>query len=96
MAPVSTALHVTLSDGSVLEVTRDTGTPTIVALRSSKELAKKLGHTDLSRLRIRTTTDVKKVPQFLLGELVTVLMDDRSSPEGVTFFEGRISKIQRS
>jgi hypothetical protein len=96
MAPVSTALHVTLSDGSVLKVTRDTGMPKIIALTRSPELAKKLGHTDLSRLQICTTSDFKKVPQFLLGELVTVRMEESGNPEGVSFFEGRISRIQRS
>lgn len=95
MVLASTALHVTLSDGSVLQVKRD-GAPKIVALKSSKELAKKLGHTDLSRLRICMTSDVKRIPQFQLGELVTVLMDDKSSPRGVTFFEGKISRIERS
>ncbi|HEY8992673.1 MAG TPA: hypothetical protein VIM37_02375 [Candidatus Microsaccharimonas sp.] len=96
MASVSTALHVTLSDGSLLHIRRDGSVPTIDEITPSPSLQKTHGDVDPLTLRICRTADSKQVPQFLLGELVSLMKIDVENGGKIELFSGRISKLYRT
>jgi hypothetical protein len=86
-------LHVTLSDGSLLHVNRTTNPPTIKQITPSSSLAREHGEIVPARLRIVSTTDSRRFPQFLIGELVSLMMISPESTYPIELYSGRIRTI---
>ena len=103
MAPVSkTAHHVTLSDGSMLEVNRDGRTPHIIGITPSESLREAVEKCELPNLRIYkgvySGVETEGVPQFKGNETISLVCIDPSDEDGAKtlLFSGTIAFIRRT
>lgn len=104
MAPVSTALHVTLSDGSLLQVLRDRPTPVIHELEPSEPLQAELSaHLQqeplqiiLPQLRLYSEGYGELVPQFHRNESVSLMLLNAANEGRIQLFSGTITSLYRS
>lgn len=93
MAKVPKVLHVTLSDGTLLRVNRSTRPPEIEEITPSDALLAEHGTILPATLQLVSTADSKRVPQFLIAELVTLVRVSPHSSYPVELFSGRIRKL---
>ena len=93
MPSLSKMLYATVSDGSLIKIKRDTDSTMIKSITPSQSLIDKYGTVDLLTLRIVATLGSKQIPQFLLGELVSLVRIVPESQTIIELFSGRISSI---
>ena len=93
MPSLSKMLYATVSDGSLIKIKRDDKSTTIESITPSQSLINKYGAIDRLTLRIVSMLDSKLMPQFLLGELVSLVRIVPESQTMIELFSGRISSI---
>lgn len=93
MAKVPKVLHITLNDGTRLKVNRFTRPPVIEEITPSAVVLSEYGTILPATLQLVSTADSKRVPQFLIGELVSLVRISPHSSDLDELFSGRIRKL---
>ena len=93
MPKVPKILLVTMNDGTRLRFNKSASPPVIEEITPSAVLLAEHGMILPTTLQLVSTADGKRAPQFLLGELVSLVRISPHSNYPIELFSGRIRKL---